>query len=67
MMPQVTITFRPTEAAKVVFDYEIVDPATATCLATARSVQVFTTRNGELLLYQPDFYKRWLEGHDVST
>ena len=36
MKPEVVITYVPTESAKIVFDYEIIDTADGTVLATGR-------------------------------
>lgn len=59
MKPVVRITYRPTDAAKVVFDYEIIDSATGTVCLTAHSVQVFMDRNYNLLWDNPAFYTEW--------
>ena len=58
MNPTVHITYRPTEAAKVVFDYEIRDDE-GTVYATAHSVQVFMDTNYNLLWDNPEFYNKW--------
>ncbi len=59
MKPRVDIIYRPTEAAKVIFDYEIRDNANENLLATAHSVQVFMDLNYQLVWYNPDFYLDW--------
>lgn len=59
MTPEVTITYRPTEAAKIVFDYEITDPESGDVLATGRSVQVFMDLNYQLVLTNPEFFENW--------
>lgn len=59
MQPTVIITYVPTEAAKIVFDYRIVDSVTGAVLATGRSVQVFTDRSHQLVWDNPPFYKAW--------
>ena len=65
MKPEITITYKPTDAAKIVFDYEIKNPETGDVLATGHSVQVFMDLNYQLVWINPDFYeewkKRWLE------
>ena len=65
MKPDITIPYRPTDAAKIVFDYEIKNPETGDVLATGHSVQVFMDLNYQLVWINPDFYeewkKRWLE------
>ena len=45
MKPAIRITYRPTDTAKIIFDYEIFDPETGTTYLTARSTQVFMDRN----------------------
>lgn len=57
--PLLRITYVPTKAAKIIFDYEIVDPRDGSVYAKARSVQVFTDAQGELLWFSPDFYEEW--------
>ncbi len=59
MTPMVRIVYRPTEAAKIVFDYEIVDAETGTVFATAHSVQVFMDMNYNLMWDNPDFFVEW--------
>ena len=59
MEPLVRITSIPTEAAKILFDYEIVDSSDGTVCLTARSVQVFTDLEGNLLWESPAFYEEW--------
>lgn len=59
MRPIVKITYRPTETAKVLFDYEIYDPESGTIFVTASTVQVFMDRNYQLMWYSPEFYTEW--------
>lgn len=59
MHPRIDITYRPTEAAKVVFDYEIRDTADESLLATGHSVQVFMDLNYQLVWDNPQFYEEW--------
>ena len=59
MTPVVRIVYRPTEAAKIVFDYEIIDAETGTVFATAHSVQVFMDMNYNLMWDNPDFFVEW--------
>ena len=65
MKPEITITYKPVDAAKIVFDYEITNPENGDVLATGHSVQVFMDLNYQLVWTNPDFYeewkKRWLE------
>ena len=59
MKPIVRITYRPTEAAKIIFDYEILDPESGEVYLKATSVQVFMDRNYNLLWESPEFYTAW--------
>ncbi len=59
MKPVIKITYRPTDAAKIIFDYEIFDNETNEVYLTAHSVQVFMDRSYNLLWYSPDFYTEW--------
>ena len=59
MHPRIDIIYRPTEAAKIVFDYEIHDPETDELMASGRSVQVFMDMNYQLIWTTPDFYQAW--------
>lgn len=65
MKPEITIIYRPTEAAKIVFDYEIRDTADGTLMATGHSVQVFMDRNYQLVWTKPAFFEQWLKDNDV--
>lgn len=59
MKPEVVITYVPTEAAKIVFDYEIRDAESQEVMATGHSVQVFMDLNYELIWTNPTFYEEW--------
>lgn len=61
MHPRIDIIYRPTEAAKIVFDYEIYDPSDESLLATGHSVQVFMDTNYQLVWDNPEFYSQWKE------
>lgn len=61
MRPRIDIVYRPTVAAKVVFDYEIHDTADESLIATGHSVQVFMDKDYQLVLYRPKFYEEWQE------
>jgi len=63
--PRIDIIYRPTQAAKVVFDYEIHDTVDDTLIATGYSIQVFMDLNYELVWESPEFYKEWQERWDV--
>ena len=59
MRPRIDIIYRPTEAAKIIFDYEIHDSATDELMATGHSVQVFMDKEYQLVWANPDFYLEW--------
>ncbi len=65
MHPRIDIIYRPTVAAKVVFDYEIHDTEDESLIATGHSVQVFMDKNYQLELYCPPFYEDWKKRWDV--
>lgn len=65
MTPLIRIIYVPTESAKIVFEYEIVDEKDNTVYATGRSVQVFMDRNYELVWENPPFYQNWKEKWNV--
>lgn len=65
MKPTVVITYIPTEAAKIVFDYKIVDENDGSVIATGRSVQVFMDSNYQLVWENPEFYSKWKETWEV--
>lgn len=55
----IEITYKYTEAAKIVFEYEIKDKKTGMQMATGMSTQVFMDRKYELVWESPEFYKNW--------
>ncbi len=57
--PLITITYIPTEAAKLIFDYVITDETDGEVIATGRSVQVFLDSNRNLMWTAPEFYEKW--------
>ncbi|MCL2040487.1 MAG: acyl-CoA thioesterase [Bacteroidales bacterium] len=56
---RVDACFRNTEAAKIIFDYEIYDLEDGALIATGYSVQVFLDRQYQLVWTNPDFYLAW--------
>ncbi len=61
MQPRIDIFYRPTAAAKIVFDYEIRDSLSGDILATGHSMQVFMDLNYQLVWENPDFFQKWKE------
>ncbi|MBT3208326.1 MAG: acyl-CoA thioesterase [Bacteroidetes bacterium] len=49
----------PTEAAKIIFNYRIINAATNILALAANSTQVFLNTQGELQLTNPEFYLEW--------
>ncbi len=59
--------FVNTEAAKIIFEYEIINKRTGQVSATARSVQAFIdAENRNLLLYAPAYYSNWKKRTGLS-
>ena len=56
---RIEITFRNTEAAKIIFDYEIYDAEDNSLIATGYSVQVFLDKQYRLVWTNPEFYEKW--------
>jgi acyl-CoA thioester hydrolase len=54
-----TVFYHNTEAAKVIFEYEIRDRETGMLLTAGRSVQVFVDRDNQLVITNPTFYLDW--------
>lgn len=67
MKPRITIFYRPTLAAKIVFDYEIRDTATNDLLAIGHSVQVFLDKQYQLVWANPPFYEEWKKKWNVIS
>ncbi len=65
MKPRIDIIYHPTEAAKIIFDYEIYDTATEELMAHGRSVQVFMDKDYRLVWTNPDFYQEWKRMWDI--
>lgn len=63
--PVIVITYIPTESAKIVFDYKIIDETDGSVYATGRTVQVFMDRDYQLVWENPEFYRKWKEKWEV--
>ncbi|MGM9816830.1 MAG: acyl-CoA thioesterase [Lepagella sp.] len=59
MTPVIIITYIPTDSAKIVFDYQIVDQNDGSVYATGHTVQVFMDRDYQLVWENPEFYREW--------
>jgi acyl-CoA thioester hydrolase len=56
---RIEITYRNTEAAKIIFDYEIFDMEDNSLIANGYSVQVFLDATYQLVWTNPEFYEKW--------
>jgi acyl-CoA thioester hydrolase len=56
---RIEITYRNTQAAKIIFDYKIFDFDDHALIATGYSVQVFLDKQYHLLWTNPPFYEKW--------
>lgn len=65
MKVRVDIFYRPTDAAKIVFDYEIHNTEDDSLMATGHSVQVFLDKQYQLVWTNPDFYEAWKKKWNV--
>lgn len=63
--PTIVITYIPTESAKIVFEYEIIDADNGTVYATGKTVQVFMDKDYQLVWENPEFYQEWKERWEV--
>jgi len=61
----VKIGYIPTEAAKILFNYEIYNAQTNELCTIGSSVQVFLDRNYQLVLFNPPFYNQWKEKQNL--
>lgn len=50
--------FVPTDAAKIIFDYRLLNKETNQVLTTGRTIQVFV-KNDELAITVPQFFQDW--------
>jgi len=55
----------PTEAAKVIFKYEIRSKASQELLATGESMQVFLDSDMNLMLTVPEYIQQWKKQHGL--
>ena len=60
------ISFRNTEAAKIIFDYEIYDMVDGSLIATGYSVQVFLDKQYQLVWNNPPFYEAWKKNYNLN-
>jgi len=58
---RIEITYRDTDAAKLIFDYKIFSPQSNELIAKGHSVQVFLDRDYNLMWSPPLFIQQWKE------
>jgi acyl-CoA thioester hydrolase len=63
--PRIDISYRNTQAAKIIFDYEIFDMEDNSLIATGYSVQVFLDRQYQLMWTLPPFYEEWKKNNGL--
>ena len=56
---RVDIRFHNSEAAKIIFDYEIYDLEDGSLITTGHSVQVFLDKQYQLVWINPPFFEEW--------
>jgi acyl-CoA thioester hydrolase len=56
---RVEISFRDTEAAKIIFDYKIFSIPSEELIATGHSIQVFLDHDYKLVWLTPLFFQQW--------
>lgn len=56
---KVRCSYRETESAKIIFDYEIINIETGDVMVTGHSVQVFLDKDFQLSWQVPEFYQEW--------
>ncbi len=56
---KITIIYKYTISAKIIFEYEIRDAEDDTLLTTGRTTQVFMDKQYEMIWYNPKFYEEW--------
>lgn len=59
--------FVDTPAAKILFDYKIFDPESEAVYATGSSEQVFITKDRDLHLTIPEFYREWKKTRGIVS
>ena len=62
---RIDISFRNTEAAKIIFDYEIYDLQNNSLIATGYSIQVFLDKQYQLVWINPNFFEEWKRKNNI--
>lgn len=58
--------FVDTDAAKIIFEYKIFKKKDNSLVASGKSIQVFLSTDGELMLINPDFFIDWKKKNGLS-
>lgn len=61
----VEITYIPTDAAKICFDYKLLSPVDNSLIATGTSIQVFLDKKYVLVWNNPAFYLNWKKDNGI--
>lgn len=64
---RIEISFRNTDAAKIIFDYEIYNAEDDSLVATGHSVQVFLNMQYQLVWSNPTFFEEWKKRNGVVS
>ena len=64
---KVNVFYKNTDAAKIIFEYEIRDIETDAIMATGRSVQVFLDKQNQLVITNPQFYLEWKRKNGIMN
>jgi acyl-CoA thioester hydrolase len=59
--------FVNSEAAKIVFEYTVYRKSDMEVMATGSSIQVFLTKEGELILVPPEFFAGWKKHWGITV
>lgn len=62
----VTITYRHTKGAKLVFDYEVKRESDDLLIFTGETTQLFVTREGEFEPSSPTFFTEWKKKNNIE-
>ena len=62
---RIEIAYRDTQAAKIIFDYEIFDVEDNSLIATGYSIQVFLDKQYQLVWINPGFYEEWKKKNNL--
>ena len=67
MKPEITITYRPCDAAKIFFYNDMPATETGEIMVTGHSVQVFMdAKSHQLVLTSPEFYEEWKQRWGIN-